>query len=298
MTAAAAQPVPVPPASAPVTTAAVQPAPGFTPLTPAPSSVGAEPSPLAAAAPSAPVRSEDSILARIVASITVPGEELGVTAPERQEIAAATRSDPTTARTLEQGAAEAARETADRTAAARTIAATSKSTARSKAAAKPKPADAEQEEAEPAVRKGRRGKVELASRSKPAAKDEDVGTGASKRASDKKGKAADKTALAKKDAGKKEKDDAEDGRIWVQVAGGAQESDLPKAWAAAQRKASALKGRVAYSTPLRATNRVVTGPFKTKAEAQTFVNQLARQGVSAFQYEGGAKQKLTKLPAK
>ena len=47
---------------------------------------------------------------------------------------------------------------------------------------------------------------------------------------------------------------------------------------------SALKGKAAFTTPLKATNRVVTGPYKTEAEARAMVNTLAKQGVSAFTF--------------
>jgi tetratricopeptide (TPR) repeat protein len=115
--------------------------------------------------------------------------------------------------------------------------------------------------------------------------------------------AKDDDAPAKGRGAKPAKDDAktvkgEPPRIWVQVAGGANESDLPKAYSAVQAKTPALKGRAAYSTPLRATNRVVTGPFKTDAEARAFVNQLAKQGVSAFPFVSDKGQKMTKLPPK
>lgn len=299
-------------------------APGFTTIGPAvsteaPAALAGAVSP--AAAQVTAVRSEDSILARIVASITIPGEELGVAEPVRPAVAVA-KVDPITERTLAVGKARAARETADRTAAARTIA----------AAAKAKPVDtrpgtrkgrADAAEAELEMKTGPRGKsstkgkVELAAKgpvrgnakanedaeanssAKPktaaekrlaARKQADEKLGGSKKEVD------DKTAAAKKDGTKKDRGERE--RIWVQVAGGANESDLPKAWSAAQKKAAALKGRQGYSTPLRATNRVVTGPFETEAEARAFVNQLARQGVSAFQFTSGAGQKMTKLPAR
>ncbi|PAX08704.1 SPOR domain-containing protein [Sphingomonas lenta] len=297
--AALPSPQPVQPAAvtyAPATTAVASaaPAPGF-------SNVGAE---LAAATPAAPtpaVRSEDSILARIVASITIPGEELGIAAPDRPApVPAQVAADPAAARTLAAGSAKAAEEKADRAAAAKTIAAATKTKPAEAAKAAPKA-----EETKPATR-GRNGRVELASRSadraKPGAKaDEDAKpkTAAEKRLADRKA-AEEKGATDKKGASKKaaaeEKPNAP--RIWVQVAGGASESDLSKAWTAAQRKAAALKGRDAYTTPLRATNRVVTGPFKTEAEAQAFVNQLARQGVSAFQFTSANGQKMTKLSAK
>jgi hypothetical protein len=55
--------------------------------------------------------------------------------------------------------------------------------------------------------------------------------------------------------------------------------------------------RAAYTTPLRATNRVLAGPFKTDAEARKFVNQLAKKGVSAFTFTSNKGQTVSKLSA-
>ena len=88
-------------------------------------------------------------------------------------------------------------------------------------------------------------------------------------------------------------------RIWVQVAGGANERDLAKAYAAVKAKApTVFAGRQAWTTPLRATNRVLAGPFKTDAEARGFVNQLGRNGVSAFTFSSDQGQVIAKLPAR
>ena len=283
-------------ASAAPAPAVPAPAPGFT------DPVAIEPSRIAVAAvvtagPPAPapaavsaVRSEDSILARIVASISVPAAELGVVGPVRRETPAPAALDAPAARTLAAGRAKAARETADRAAATRTIAAAA---AKAKPVEPPEPrrrvAKAVAEAApEPATRSGRRGKVELAARDAPR--------GRRALAEEEDAKPASRRKGAEKAEPKKER--GEPGRIWVQVAGGANERDLPKAWTAAQRRAAALKGRAAYATPLRATNRVVTGPFKTEAEARAFVNQLAKQGVSAFQFTSAAGQRMTRLSDK
>lgn len=91
---------------------------------------------------------------------------------------------------------------------------------------------------------------------------------------------------------------AEPARIWVQVAGGANEDMLAKEWARVQGQSAALKGKQGWTTPLRATNRVLTGPFKTSAEAMALVNQLKKQGVSAFMFTSGAGQKVARLGAK
>ena len=85
----------------------------------------------------------------------------------------------------------------------------------------------------------------------------------------------------------------------MQVAGGANEHDLPKAWAAVKAKApAAFKGKQGWSTPLNATNRVLTGPFKSDDAAQDFVNTLKKEGLSAFPFTSTAGQKVDKLPAK
>ncbi|MDG2533799.1 SPOR domain-containing protein [Sphingomonas sp. HITSZ_GF] len=85
-------------------------------------------------------------------------------------------------------------------------------------------------------------------------------------------------------------------RVWVQVAGGANPDTLAKAWKGVVTKApAAMKGKSAWTTPLRATNRVLAGPFKTGAEAQAFVNTLGKAGVSAFVFTSEAGQKVTKL---
>lgn len=85
-------------------------------------------------------------------------------------------------------------------------------------------------------------------------------------------------------------------RIWVQVAGGANKADLPKAWAAVRNKGGALlKNRAASTTKLRATNRVMVGPFKSESEAQALVNKLTGAGVSGFLVTTEKGQKVEKL---
>ncbi|KQT33451.1 hypothetical protein ASG29_05230 [Sphingomonas sp. Leaf412] len=110
--------------------------------------------------------------------------------------------------------------------------------------------------------------------------------------------AAAKRLLADKAAAEKKAAKADPPRYWVQVAGGANTRDLDRAWSDAQKKSAALAGRKAFTTPLRATNRVVTGPFKTEAEARAMVNTLSRQGLSAFTFASTAGQKMTPLDRK
>jgi hypothetical protein len=202
-----------------------------------------------AAAPT-PVRSEDSILASIIANIAVPGSELVAGAP-----AAAVRAEPPPA----PAPVRAAQPPVDTGAAARELA--------EKKAAADKQALADKKAAET-----------------------------------KKLAEARKLADAKKAAELKKKNDPkvlEPSRIWVQVAGGANEATLPKEWEKVRAKAPvAFKGKSGWTTPLRATNRVLAGPFKTNDEARAFVNALAKEGLSAFTFTSDAGQKVTKLAAK
>jgi hypothetical protein len=97
---------------------------------------------------------------------------------------------------------------------------------------------------------------------------------------------------------KKKKEKPEPARIWVQVAGGANEKALPGAWKDVVKQApAAFKGRTAYTAPLRATNRLLTGPFKSDEEAQEFVNKLRKEGIATFQFNSDPGQKIAKLGA-
>ncbi|WP_174287118.1 SPOR domain-containing protein [Sphingomonas bacterium] len=147
----------------------------------------------------------------------------------------------------------------------------------------------------------------------PAPTDEPL-TPAERRAADRKAAAATKAIVARKAAAEEkaaaDKEAAKEAaaerkaarsnpaRIWVQVAGGANADDLPKAWAAVKKKApDVFAGHGGWKTPLRATNRVLAGPFKTDADARAFVNSLKKNGVSGFTFTSDAGQKVEKLPA-
>jgi len=208
----------------PVVVAAPPPAP----VVSQPAAVVTRPAP--AVAKPAPVRSEDSILASIIAGIKVPGSELAAASPPARP-------------------------------------------ARAAPAPVEKPAPA-------------------------ATPPEKPGTKAAKAA-----EAAKKAAAAaKKAADEKKRNDPkllEPARIWVQVAGGANEAALVLAWNTMKGRApAAFKGRQGWTTPLRATHRVLAGPFKTDDEARAFVNTLAKSGVPAFAFTSEAGQKITKLPTK
>lgn len=280
-------------------------------MTPAPPIVTQTASP--APAPSAvapPLRGDDAILARIVAGLSMPMADLtidpnaatasparGVTTPvEVASRPAATRTPPVRVKPapVAEAAPATTRTTRGKTAAterAATTATTLPRLTRRQAARAAEAAARENAEADALADADAAPKSPVKKTAKALAAEK-------KLIADKKA-AADKKAVADKKAAEDRKlAKADPARIWVQVAGGANASDLPKAWASVQGKAAALKGRPAYATPLRATNRVVTGPFKTEAEARTFVNTLAKQGVSAFTFTSDKGQKLTKLPSK
>lgn len=91
----------------------------------------------------------------------------------------------------------------------------------------------------------------------------------------------------------------EPARIWVQVAGGARKADLPKSWAALRAKApAALKGQGAWTTPLRATNRLLAGPFASEEKAQAFVNTIGKAGISGFVFSSAEGQAIERLAVK
>jgi Flp pilus assembly protein TadD len=211
-------------------------------------------------APPTGVGSEDSILARIIANIDVPASELGE-APSANAAPAPAGNVAGAQAALQAAAAKAE---AERLAAV-------------KEAAKRK---AEREAKAEAERKA-----------------------AAKRAAEEKAAAAKKEAeekaAAKKKAAEEKKAKAEPSRFWVQVAGGANEKTLDRAFAKIVDKAPKLmKGKQGWWTPLNATNRVLTGPFESEDEAQDFVNKLAGEGVSAFPFTSKDGQKVTKLSRK
>ncbi|WP_235530528.1 SPOR domain-containing protein [Sphingomonas sp. Leaf62] len=132
---------------------------------------------------------------------------------------------------------------------------------------------------------------------------------AARKLADTRAATAKKAAEAKKLADQKKAEAAEAAKLaaakradperhWVQIAGGANVAGLPAAWAIMANKAPALKGRQAWTTSLRATNRLLTGPFKTDDEAQAFVNTLRKSGVQAFAFTSEVGQKVARVPVK
>ena len=111
--------------------------------------------------------------------------------------------------------------------------------------------------------------------------------------------AAKKEAVAEKKPAAKPAAPAEPKRIWVQVAGGADKSALPREFTRLKTKApKLLAARSAWTAPLKATNRLLVGPFKTDGEAQAFVNELKKASLTGFAWTSDAGQKIEKLSAK
>jgi hypothetical protein len=252
-----------PPATAPVTR---DPVPDTPPVTrsqvaeaPPPTPVEAAPARAAATSPARPaVGREDNVIARIIAGITIPASELGV--------------DPM------PGAQRAEAEPAQQPMPAPTP------------APAPTTTPVEVARAAPALPKP----VAQAARPEPAARDKGA---AEAKASTARTRAADAKAAAAKAKAKPDPAKAEPSRQWVQVAGGANVGDLPRTWRALVAKAPAeFRGKQGWTTPLRFTNRLLAGPFKTAAEAQAFVNAIGRKGLSAFTFTSEAGQKIEKLP--
>lgn len=105
--------------------------------------------------------------------------------------------------------------------------------------------------------------------------------------------AAEKKAKAREEA-KAAKSNPE--RYWVQIASGAYLPDLDKEWDK-QKKAHAklLSGKTPWSTPYKATNRLLIGPFPSKAAAQDYVNEARAGGLSSFPVTTPSGQKVERV---
>jgi len=254
----------VPPA--PVVTAAAAPPPAVDPA----------PAPTVAAAHR--VGGEDNVIARIIAGITIPASELGVEPMPGRAEPEPPAAEPAPAPVVEVAKAEPPRP--------RPVVERPKPEA---AKPKPEPVKPKPEVVKPEPAKpGTRGKPADPKAADPRAVDPKAVKGAPAKA-----------AAAAKGKAKPDPARTEPARHWVQVAGGANISDLPKAWSGLVAKAPAeLRGRQTWTTPLRFTNRLLVGPFKTPAEAQAFVNTIGKKGLSAFAWTSEAGQKIEKLAAK
>lgn len=105
-----------------------------------------------------------------------------------------------------------------------------------------------------------------------------------------------KTAAA--DAKKKPAPPQHPARIWVQVAGGANASALPKEWARLTDQAAEIKGKGPWTAKNRATNRLLAGPYKNTDEAQGVVSRLRKAGIGAFQWSSNEGEAVEKIGGK
>lgn len=220
----------------------------------------AEPQSTSNAAPAQAVGRENAILARIIAGIGVPAAELGVAPPP-------SRAKPTPPPVEIKPAVDPVP---------------------SAPASKPAgSSDATQRNPLPDPRVEAKRKAEEAKKAESKRKAEADKAEAKRKAEAEAAEARKLAALAK----------ASPSRIWVQVAGGSSAGDLARAWAAVRAKAPApLRGQQGWTTPLRFTNRVLAGPFKSAADAQALVNELTKAGVSSFVFTSAAGQKIDRLP--
>ena len=89
------------------------------------------------------------------------------------------------------------------------------------------------------------------------------------------------------------------GTNWVQLAGGTQPDRMGLEFSRLGAKSAALRKRGGAVTAGKGYFRLLTGPFTTRAEAQAFVNQLAKDGVEGFSWtRTPATLKIEKLPPK
>lgn len=74
-------------------------------------------------------------------------------------------------------------------------------------------------------------------------------------------------------------------RIWVQVATGRDKSALGFDWRRIVREGGAtMQGKDGYVARWGQTNRLVTGPFSNRQQAQTFIAALKKAGIDSFMF--------------
>ena len=104
---------------------------------------------------------------------------------------------------------------------------------------------------------------------------------------------AEKKAKAKEEAKAKKSNPS---RYWVQIASGAYKPDLDKEWDKQKSNHSKqLAGKSAWTTPYKATNRLLIGPFASSDAAQDYVNEARKGGLSCFPVTTSAGQKVERL---
>jgi hypothetical protein len=88
-------------------------------------------------------------------------------------------------------------------------------------------------------------------------------------------------------------------RVWVQVATGRDKAALGYDWRRMTRaQAEIFRGKEPFVTAWGQTNRLLTGPFRSEAEANSFIAQLRRADVDGpFLWTSPAGQAVDTLPA-
>jgi tetratricopeptide (TPR) repeat protein len=85
-------------------------------------------------------------------------------------------------------------------------------------------------------------------------------------------------------------------RIWVQVATGADRKALGHDWGRLTGKAAkAFRGRSGYLAKWGKTNRLLTGPFASQDDAQDYVRELKKAGISSFTYSSAQGEEIAPL---
>jgi len=85
-------------------------------------------------------------------------------------------------------------------------------------------------------------------------------------------------------------------RIWVQLGIGRDKAALMSDWKRLSGKSAALfKGRKAYVSDMGQTNRMLTGPFDSSAQANKFVADLRGAGVGSYVWTSPAGQVVDAL---
>lgn len=85
-------------------------------------------------------------------------------------------------------------------------------------------------------------------------------------------------------------------RIWVQLGIGRDVDALAFDWRRLQRRHAQLEGRDGYRAGLGQTNRMVTGPFASRAEAMDLVNALKEAGHDSLVWRSEEGEEVILLP--
>lgn len=86
-------------------------------------------------------------------------------------------------------------------------------------------------------------------------------------------------------------------RVWVQVATGRDRSALGFDWRRIVRTGGdAMQGKAGYLVRWGQTNRLVTGPFDNRQQAQSFVATLKQAGLDSFVFASSAGEAVEPLP--